>query len=247
MIRRKEQTDEEFVAWLRKRERLVRRMRWVWPVMVIGYVAAGVWGTAKLTSILFVMWHFSLRHSSLQQVTGVVGLAFGFLIVVEPYLCVQLAWPDVIDLSHYRERCERLLLRYHDAWLTVQTPAGVASPESGLSDAEYVAWIRLRPRLPKPVRWPWMILLCVSLVVVWLLGYALVHAGDSLGGQTTDTEVGSLLVLFCFAAITAAWTITPLIWLEIGVREFRRIPHGFRTELLLLKYHDALATGSQAE
>jgi len=107
LIRPSKLTDDEYVGWIKEKDRNVRRSRWVHPVCLL--VNVGV--------IYLVARNFSFvlelpQSSCLAVLAFVAGVLYGgvLLFLLFSTIGAVMAWWDVRN-GH---RTERLLLRYYD-------------------------------------------------------------------------------------------------------------------------------------
>ena len=108
MFRRKQLTDAEYVEQVRRRDRTLRRMWWMWPLLL-------------LATLYCLMRGFDLVHGLSadfpveKQIvyTGVLlGVLYGFVLSMLAFQaghCIK-QWVD----ARKGFRTERLMLKYHD-------------------------------------------------------------------------------------------------------------------------------------
>jgi hypothetical protein len=104
-----------------------------------------------------------------------------------------------------------------------------------LSDEEYVEWIRKQHRGFRRIRWIWLVLLLCWISCLYFIASIIQSAATFIpnnevlfyGGFAMGTILGFMFL--CFAGQAGA---TLKKWFEAH--------SGFRTERLLLKYHDQL-------
>jgi len=107
-MRKASMSDEEYVELIRKKDRAVRRMMWVWLVLAVPFVAIfAVWARLALGGV---------EHLPYAAQTVVVGLVLGAtmgltcaVILGNLALCIWNFWEARVG-----NRTERLMLKYHD-------------------------------------------------------------------------------------------------------------------------------------
>jgi len=102
-----------------------------------------------------------------------------------------------------------------------------------LSDDEYIELIRKRDRVFRRMRWVWFGLLVALLAVLFWFNHTVQKISAKLGEDRGDYSEGMFLGIcfgFLFVIICAQAAMTLKCWLDSR--------HGFRTERLLILYHD---------
>lgn len=104
-----------------------------------------------------------------------------------------------------------------------------------LSDDEYIELIRKRDLVFRRIRWVWLGLLVALVVVLFWFNHSVQKISAKLGEDQGDYPAGLFLGIcfgFLFVVISAQAAMTLKHWLDSR--------HGFRTERLLILYHDRL-------
>jgi len=108
IFQKKALSDDDYIDMLRKRDRLFRRMRWVWFGSLVALA-----GTLLLLSRVVLEFTATVPENERGHWTGLVlGFGFGFMFVI---LCAQ-AGKTLNNWTESRNgfRTERLLIQYHD-------------------------------------------------------------------------------------------------------------------------------------
>jgi hypothetical protein len=105
--------------------------------------------------------------------------------------------------------------------------------KKALSDDEYIEQVRKRDRVFRRMRWVWFGLLVALVVVLFCFSHTVQKISAELGEDRGDYSAGLFLGIcfgFLFVMISAQAAIALKHWLDSR--------HGFRTERLLILYHD---------
>lgn len=104
MFRRRQLSDTEYVEQVRKRDRTIRRMRWLWPLLLLAMLCCLLWLAELVQTIP--------DEKMLVYVGLLLGASFGFIfsiVAAHAALCVK-QWIE----ARHGFRTERLMLKYYD-------------------------------------------------------------------------------------------------------------------------------------
>jgi|GEM_PF-1665356 len=116
MMRRRQVSDEEYVEKVRKQDRTIRRMWWLWPVLLFATLYCLI---RYAGSVQDITADFQLEKKMVYA--GLfLGTTFGFMlsmIAIQSGMCIK-QWID----ARKGFRTERLMLKYHDELKQKETP-----------------------------------------------------------------------------------------------------------------------------
>jgi hypothetical protein len=108
IFRRRQLSDAEYVDHIRKQDLVIRRMRWIWPILMVAVLL-----TLTRVGRLIQLIGEDLPMDKLILYTGMAfGFSFGLMLnltCLNAALCLK-QWLD----AYRGYRTERLMLKYHD-------------------------------------------------------------------------------------------------------------------------------------
>ena len=115
MIGWKQVSDDEYVEQVRKQDRTIRRMWWLWPVLLFGMLYGLIRVAGFVKAITADFSHKEMIYAGL-----LFGVTFGLMIsmiAIQSGMCIK-QWID----ARKGFRTERLMLKYHDELKQKETP-----------------------------------------------------------------------------------------------------------------------------
>lgn len=136
MFGRKQISDAEYVEQIRKRDRSIRRMSWIWPILLLAMVYL-------LIRLGDIIQEFSVDFSVEKKMVYaglLLGVVFGFILNTIAHYAGNFIkhWID----ARQGFRTERLMLKYHDELREKDASNNASEPTSLRSEIQRQRWER---------------------------------------------------------------------------------------------------------